>query len=172
MSPAELPDRFDDPDGPVELQRLRGDLEALRASVAVLTQLVHGLGLDDPAPPGQPAAWIWTTLPPDEHAVARAQLTGWVDQVVDRYGLAETIPPCWFDHPPIVEELSALRAAWFVAYRPGARPDQAAGWHDTLDRVLARVRAWNRTGCTTTHRPEPTAQPRNNSFAAEPAPPR
>lgn len=158
--------RFGEPDTPDDVHRLRADLEALRASVGVLTQLLAALDLE-PAPgtaAEQPAAWIWTTLTGDEETVARAQLAGWVDQLVDRYGLAEAIPGCWDTHPPILEELSALRAAWFAAYRPGARLDQPVAWHDALDRVLARIRLWNRTGCAASHRAEPAA-PRRRTAA-------
>src|SRR5207245_238919 len=45
----------------------------------------------------------------------------WVDWLVGRYGLAHVVPPCWWAHEAMVEELSALVAAWLGAYENPAR---------------------------------------------------
>lgn len=52
------------------------------------------------------------------------------------------------------EELSALRTAWLGAYEaPNARPVDGVSWHDMLDRVVVRLREWDRCGCARgTHR--------------------
>lgn len=90
----------------------------------------------------------WDSL---DRAQARDEwdrLIGFVDWLVGRYGVAETVPPCWYRHPAIVEELSALHAAWLGAYLdPHAPADAGVAWHDSLERVLQRLREWDRTGC-------------------------
>ena len=82
------------------------------------------------------------------------RLIGFVDWLVDRYGVAETVPACWFRHTAMLEELSALHAAWLGAYLdPHAPADAGVAWHDSLERVLQRLREWDRTGCAGgTHR--------------------
>jgi len=82
------------------------------------------------------------------------RLVGFVDWLIDRYGVAETVPGCWYRHPAILEELSALHAAWLGAYLdPHAPADSGVAWHDSLERVLQRLREWDRTGCAGgTHR--------------------
>ncbi|MHB2023228.1 MAG: hypothetical protein ACYCO3_07865 [Mycobacteriales bacterium] len=153
------PEPEPDPDEPeaATLDRLQAELATLASRIDLLTHLVTtqvATGGDEP-PASARHAWNWATLPAEEARIAWAQLAGWVDQLAARYGLHETIPACWYAHPPIVEELTALRAAWFAAYHPRAKPDQAAVWHDALDRVLNRIHGWNRTGCAGTHRDEP-----------------
>jgi hypothetical protein len=96
----------------------------------------------------------WARLDHQQARDAWAQLTSFVDMVFDRYGLYEAIPGCWYQHPAMVEELSALNIAWLGSYRdPQAPPDAGVDWHDALERVLIRVREWDRNGCTGgTHR--------------------
>ena len=90
----------------------------------------------------------WTALDREQARGEWAALAGWVDWLVDRYGLTERVPGCWYRHPPLLEELSALRCAWLGAYEsPAARPADGVYWHDALDRVLARLAEWDRCGC-------------------------
>ena len=45
----------------------------------------------------------------------------WIRWCVRRYGLDHrTIPPCWYQHGALVEELSALRTGWQAAHTPTA----------------------------------------------------
>jgi len=96
----------------------------------------------------------FTALDEPQLAHELALLAAWVHRLIDRYDLGETIPGCWRQHGPITEELAALRTAWHGAYTdPAARPFDAAHFHDTLERTLARIRDWDRTGCARgTHR--------------------
>lgn len=83
-------------------------------------------------------------------------LTEWTGWLRDRYQLHETLPACWFAHGSMVEELTALRSAWTGTFlSPNASPAEAALWHDLLDRVRHRLRAWDRNGCADgEHRPD------------------
>ncbi|MGY2876384.1 hypothetical protein ACVW00_003574 [Marmoricola sp. URHA0025 HA25] len=55
--------------------------------------------------------------------------------------MAMKIPPCWSNHPEIVEELTALWLAWQAAYEePDPSLTAAADWHDRwLPGVLHRI---------------------------------
>jgi hypothetical protein len=124
------------------------DVALLRAQVDYLLERLadaEGLG-------ATPIAWC--SLDREQAREEWAALCGWVDWAVDRYGLTERVPACWYRHGAICEELSALRAAWLGAYEaPSARPSDGVAWHDMLERVLARVREWDRCGCSHgTHR--------------------
>jgi len=97
---------------------------------------------------------VLVRLTGEEAALAWATLIGWVDWLANRYGLAETLPGCWYRHGALVEELTALRSGWHAAYTdPRARPSEPALWHDLLARSLTRIRDWDRQGgAAGTHR--------------------
>jgi hypothetical protein len=101
----------------------------------------------------------WHTLTSRETGHAWDALTEWVDWLLDRYSLDDTIPVCWYRHGAMTDELDALRGAWVAAYLdPNAKPIDAAFWHDLLDRTLTRLRSWDRYGCSsgTHHDDTPT----------------
>ncbi len=79
-----------------------------------------------------------------------ADLDAWVTWLGDRYGLDRTqIPHCWAEHPPIVEELTALWGAWQIAYYPSASAASPLEWHTAFDHTRRRLRDWtSRTDCT------------------------
>ncbi len=88
----------------------------------------------------------WGSLDREQANEEWQRLAGFVDWLVDHYGLAETIPACWYRHPPLLEELSALHAAWLGSYLdPAAPADAGIAWHDNLEKVLHRIREWDRT---------------------------
>jgi hypothetical protein len=133
-----------------QLADLRAQVEQLAAVMAPLAAELAGttpIGGDRAASGGGPA-WCWSTLTGEEAALAWATLIGWVDWLTTRYGLSEVVPGCWYRHGVLVEELTALRAAWNAAYTdPRARPSEPALWHDLLARALSRIRDWDRQGC-------------------------
>jgi hypothetical protein len=88
-------------------------------------------------------AWVW--------------LIDWTGWLVDRYQLAEEIPACWPKHPPLIEELTALAAAWHDAYDDAAPADAPLVWHERLARARIRLRDFDdytrcRTGVHTDRR--------------------
>ena len=137
---------------PGAIAELRQQLEQLRADVDLLLDT-------DEVPAAGPGRWrpiCWADLDAEQTRASLHRLTGWVDWLIDRYGLAEQVPACWASHPPLVEELAALHTAWFGAYRhPQAQPADGIYWHDGLERVLGRIRDWDRLGCRTgPHQPD------------------
>lgn len=78
-----------------------------------------------------PQSWCWRDLGPKAAEELWSQLTDWVDWLRSRYPLAKKIPPCWPEHPEIVEELTALWLAWEGAYSDSSAARTAAiEWHD------------------------------------------
>lgn len=155
-----------------DLRQLTADLTELREDVDYLLVLLeHNLAgptipegsrqSTSPATTARPragSAHVWHTLTAGEAAHAWETLTGWVDWLTDRYSLDDTIPDCWYQHGPMVDELDALRVAWTAAYLdPAAQPTEAGLWLDRLQRTLERLRAWDRYGCAAgTHHDEIT----------------
>ena len=97
-----------------------------------------------------PTPICWAVL---DDATASRELnawTEWVHWLATQYILTpRTIPPCWHQHPALVEALLALRTAWLAAFAPNARPDAPLDWHimfwPACDR-LAEIVSW--AGCT------------------------
>jgi hypothetical protein len=85
----------------------------------------------------------WSDLGRDDAAGTWAWVMDWVDWFVDRYQLTEEIPYCWYRHPPLVEELTALAAAWHAAYDDNGVPDGPLLWHERLARARDRLRGWD-----------------------------
>ena len=90
---------------------------------------------------------VWHTLStPDAEKLWEA-LADWVGWVRGRYPLARQVPLCWWRHPELVEERTALWLAWREAYtEKGAPLTAAADWHGRwLPEFLRRVGAggWN-----------------------------
>jgi hypothetical protein len=55
----------------------------------------------------------------------------------------DSLQACWYRHDDVLDELTALRAAWYAAYRGKAAPATAAiEWHDRwLPGCMARCKA-------------------------------
>lgn len=107
-----------------------------------------------------PALW-WPDLPAGPARAEAVQGLGvWVDEVLrGRHPEAyNELGTCWFQHPDILDELTALQAAWFAAYRdPAAPPTAPIEWHDrwlpgTMARCKAAIRA---RGCKGRHEKQP-----------------
>jgi hypothetical protein len=87
-----------------------------------------------------------------------ADLGKWVSWFVDRYHLADVVPPCWPRHPALVDELIAL---WYYhqevtrpfAAEPAGPPDDASvpasaywEWHEARWRWTQGA-PWTASGC-------------------------
>jgi len=76
-------------------------------------------------------------------------LDAWIRWCVRRYGLDHrTIPPCWYQHGALVEELSALRTGWQAAHAPTAPGNAPLEWHALFALSRQRLQDWvARSGC-------------------------
>jgi hypothetical protein len=99
---------------------------------------------------------VWHQLNPYETERTWRALAEWVGWLRGRYPLAHQVPLCWWRHPELVEELTALWLAWREAYvEKGASLTGGADWHGRwLPEFLRRIGAggWN-LACEANHRP-------------------
>jgi hypothetical protein len=90
---------------------------------------------------------VWQELDSDAAAKTWKALADWVAWLRGRYPLARQVPPCWWRHPELVEETTALWLAWKDAYLDNGAPlTAAADWHCRwLPEYLRRIGAggWN-----------------------------
>jgi hypothetical protein len=124
-----------------------GDHEDLEALVQSL--LAHAGPLD------------WRSLTAEAAAAAWTELDAWTRWLVHRYAVdPREIPPCWYRHGALVEELSALYEAHTAAYDSSGNRSGPAEWHHTFALVRGRIRELSaRTGCRAgehRHDPVPT----------------
>lgn len=106
---------------------------------------------------GRPRPVAWDKLDAAGAAPAWVELDGWVRWLVSRYGLDHReVPPCWFAHGAMVEELSALHTAHRAAFDAAGAPAAPAEWHQVLGSSRVRLQlAAARTGCRPgEHRPD------------------
>jgi hypothetical protein len=158
-----MSDTGDEPDEP---RSLAEQMARLREDVDLLLLTRDGTSARASTPDTS-----WQALSPARAADAWAELTEWVDELLDRYALDETIPNCWYAHGAMVEELHALHVAWLGVYagRP-SQPSELSLWHELLARTLARLREWNRHGCAGgTHRADDPAVPDEEQCTARAA---
>src|ERR1700761_5306113 len=119
------------------IQRRLDDVAETVSEVAVLRAEVAAAAQPDPAAavvPGPEAARWWPDLTTSsDRAEALQSLGTWVDEVLRARHpeMYNQLGACWYLHRDILDELTALRAAWFAAYRDPAAPATAAvEWHD------------------------------------------
>jgi hypothetical protein len=129
------------------------------AQLAKLTEAVEdladGTGMDPQAANGPRRPIVWSRLTGSDLERTWTALADWVGWLRGRYPLANQVPLCWWRHPELVEELSALWLAWREAYlEKGAPLTAGADWHARcLPDLLRRIRAggWN-IACESEHR--------------------
>jgi hypothetical protein len=114
-------------------------------------------GKTNPTTPGDrlrksvmgPEVICWPALPPDKEQAVTAEMVEWVTWLTRRYDLdRRTIPECWDKHGALVEELSALRSSWQLAFSRTAPKDAPLTWHSGFAQARARLADWAaRAGC-------------------------
>jgi len=144
------------------ISQLRRDLDSLAHeatdSVAGLVSRLEDVESRTVTVGRAPTAWCWRTIGQHGAEELWTQLTDWIAWIRNRYPLARKIPPCWADHPELVEELTALWLAWQHAYEDLDAPlTAAADWHDRwLPGVLYRLEHGPfALDCSNEHRPRP-----------------
>lgn len=85
------------------------------------------------------------------------RLAAWVRWLVHTYRLQETLPPCWAEHPQLVEELTAAWLMWHDAWLTPSTPAAPVHWHAALAAALARIRSLWPIACTSTNHKSATA---------------
>lgn len=91
----------------------------------------------------KPAAWNLKDGTPEQQRKILTELKDWIDWYNETYpGVEEhLIPPCWYQHSAVVQELLAVFVAWQAAYGDLKDPDDApAYWHERiLHPTIARL---------------------------------
>lgn len=112
-----------------------------------------------------PTPITWRIDPTDpqrtlDAATAQTQwqaLREWVEWLVTRYALDhKTVPPCWYLHGAVVDELTALWGAWQLAYWPLGSSGDPVNWMQIFANTRMRLGEWcGRRGCRDgDHRPD------------------
>jgi hypothetical protein len=139
----------------LEIVELRLTLLETRDSVDV-TPSAAAAGSADPL---DGARSPWSRVDHDARG-APSELSIWVEWLTRRYALDDTIPACWAQHGPLIEELAALAGAWHDANTgPAASGTLALTWHAAFDACLTRIRAWDRQGCASADAHQPDLPP-------------
>ncbi|MFT4233827.1 MAG: hypothetical protein QM607_02295 [Microbacterium sp.] len=156
MSDPDLPPQAADPGG-------RGDEsddfdESMRS---VVEQMLDGLESGGDGPGLLPSPIRWEQLDAGQAQQTWRELAAWTGWLVRRYCLgAKHVPPCWYLHAPLVEELTALWGAHQVMYAAVQPASAMLTWQREFDWSRARLAEWARqTNCTSAGHRANTLQP-------------
>lgn len=101
----------------------------------------------------------WRELRDEEAAREWKLLRAFVEWVTVRYQLPiSTVPTCWYRHPALVEELSALHTAHLAAFDTTDAGFGPISWHERFAAALPRLTRAYGGGCNNGHQP---AKPRS-----------
>lgn len=120
--------------------------------------LPAGLDVGDRgAPIGESGAIRWEELDGEDRGDVWEKLRRFVDWFVQRYGILDmVIPACWYRHPAIVEELTALMSARAASFSDGDQGLGPIGWHERAALVRQRIETLHYRGeCQSGHIPAP-----------------
>ena len=144
------------------ISRLRHDLDQLASEITdAYADVLSRFESIDAQHSGHSAvstAWSWRELGDQGSEELWNELTDWVGWIRHRYPVAKKVPPCWPEHPEVVEELTSLWLAWQGAYeQPDASLTAAAEWHDRwLPGLLHRLEHGpHAVDCVGIHNPRP-----------------
>lgn len=133
-----------------------GKFGVLGTAVSEITESVKKLTERPKA--SEPDEWNSKHLPGPDAGELLDKVRDWVDWYNARYGTVDSIRirGCWYLHPPVVEEITALWVAWRAAYYGHNKPDTAATyWHSAyLWPTIKRIRDedWGMKNCTNGHK--------------------
>ncbi|MXN63189.1 hypothetical protein GR184_11415 [Bacillus sp. BGMRC0062] len=121
------------------LERLRSDVDGVKAGLGSLVDVVAGLQEQSAPHEGEgpeapaPVWWSWCHVTGDKRRELWGHLIDFVEWVNARYfpdKPSTAIPACWFEHGMVVEELTGVWAAWHGALHGAKEPtNDYAAWH-------------------------------------------
>lgn len=114
----------------------------------------------DPADqPERPGTIPWELLGASDYRTALTDLGSWLAWLVPTYRIPPSvIPPCWFQHPGLIEELGHLWTGWRVTQHPDSGMGMVGlEWDGHRERATGRLREVVATaGCNgSSHSPKP-----------------
>ncbi|MGN6221666.1 MAG: hypothetical protein ACTHNQ_19370 [Microbacterium sp.] len=93
----------------------------------------------------------WRHLSDEQARAEWGMLREWVEWFTVRYNVpVSVVPPCWFKHGALVEELSALHIAHLAAFDSSDTGLGPIGWHERLAQANGRLQRAG-AGCTSGH---------------------
>ncbi len=104
--------------------------------------------------PEQPGTIPWEILGATDYRSALKDLGSWLAWLVPTYRIPPTVvPPCWFLHSGVVEELGHLWTGWRVTRHPVSGAGMIGlEWDNHRERVVGRLRELVATaGCNGTN---------------------
>jgi len=116
-----------------------------------------------PGTPPIPMVVCWDDLDPTTYTHQLTELADWISWFRVTYRIPATVlPPCWFTHPGLREDIGHLWTGWLLTRHPDAGVGMIGlDWDQRRDAAISRLReATAITGCTATrHQAEPEAPP-------------
>ena len=116
-----------------------------------------------PGTPPVPTVVCWDDLDPTTYTHQLTELADWISWLRVTYRIPATvIPPCWFTHPGLREDIGHLWTGWLLTRHPDAGVGMIGlDWDQRRDAAISRLReATAITGCTATrHQAEPEPSP-------------
>jgi len=113
----------------------------------------------DPQAPPVPMVICWDELDPAGYIRTLRDLADWIDWFRSTYRVpSAVIPPCWFTHPGLREDLGHLWTGWLLTRHPDAGVGMTGlDWDARREHTITRLReATAITGCTASrHHDEP-----------------
>ena len=143
--------------GPSSGRRVRGRPQHTASRLTRRPRVAPETAASDQAEPAaadaSPSLSEWHAMTEPEYVLAWEELRDWTTWLISRYRLMleDRIPPCWPQHPELIEELWALRAWRAEAYGPEGSGQSAVYWHQALITFLGHVSAWWAGGCRAGH---------------------
>lgn len=115
---------------------------------------------EDPSDqPERPGTIPWELLGASDYRAALTDLGSWLAWLVPTYRIPPSVvPPCWFLHAGLIEELGHLWTGWQVTRHPESGMGMVGlDWDGHRDRATGRLRELVATaGCNgTTHSAKP-----------------
>ncbi|MFB8314681.1 hypothetical protein ACFC5T_40185 [Streptomyces sp. NPDC055961] len=109
-----------------------------------------------PAAKAPPRRWVWAAMEPADRRQRLRELAEWVDWLRDTFELHNSIPACWYQHPPVIEHLTALYVGWVRTYAGPDEPGRELGEADWIHTLHALTPRLSLPACATSHQPAPT----------------
>ncbi|WP_138179900.1 hypothetical protein [Nakamurella multipartita] len=124
-----------------------------------------------PGTPPVPMVVCWDDLDPSTYAHQLTELTDWISWLRATYRIPATVlPPCWFTHPGLREDIGHLWTGWLLTRHPDAGVGMIGlDWDQRREAAISRLReATAITGCTATrHQAEPEPPPAMSASAEQ-----
>ncbi|MBO8189895.1 hypothetical protein [Streptomyces spirodelae] len=108
--------------------------------------------------PEGPQRWVWSAMEPDERESRLAELTLWVDWLIETYDVRNQIARCWYRHPRIIEQLTALYLGWVRTYAGDPSKLTLRAEIDWVKELYAFLPRLGNASCQSSHQ-DPPAPP-------------